>query len=74
MDSKISSLVVVVIGAGLLFASVLADSIGIGDDAGFGPQQTTGTVVGLVILAVGGYLYSRGSGGGDNSGGPNDQE
>ncbi|NNC65423.1 MAG: hypothetical protein HKN84_11605 [Gammaproteobacteria bacterium] len=67
MDKKLSSLVVIIIGAGLLLASLLADVIGIGDDVGFGPQQTTGTITGLVVLAVGVYLYRRVSGG--NGGG-----
>ena len=46
-----------VVGIGLVGASLLADVIpGIGDDAGFGPQQTIGTIAGAVIAAVGLYL------------------
>ncbi len=69
MDNKLSSLVVIIIGAGLLLASLLADVIGIGDNVGFGPQQTTGTITGVVILAAGIYLYRRATGGkaGDDS-------
>ena len=63
MSNKLASLVVIIIGAGLLLASLLADVIGIGDDAGFGPQQTTGSITGLVILAVGIYLHRRNAGG-----------
>ena len=51
--AKLASILVIVIGAGLMLASLLADSIGIGDDLGFGPHQTMGTVAGAVIAAVG---------------------
>lgn len=53
---KLGSLLLLVIGVGLLVASLLADVIGIGDDGGFGTQQTLGTVVGAVITAVGVFL------------------
>ncbi len=59
MDKINAATVVVVIGAGLLLISLLADVIGIGDDVGFGRQQTMGSVAGLVILAVGVYLYTK---------------
>ncbi len=51
-----ASFLVLIIGIGLLVASLLADVIGIGDDPGFGSQQTTGTIVGVIITAVGLYL------------------
>ena len=51
--NKISSIILLVVGIGLLIASLLADVIGIGDDPGFGRQQTMGTVAGAVIAAVG---------------------
>jgi hypothetical protein len=54
--NKISSIILLVIGIGLLAASLLADVIGIGDDPGFGRQQTMGTVAGAVITAVGLFL------------------
>ena len=56
LTSKTAPILVLVIGIGLLVASLLADVIGIGDDPGFGSQQTTGTIVGLIITAVGLYL------------------
>jgi hypothetical protein len=52
-------ILVLIIGIGLLVASVLADVIGIGNDVGFGPQQTTGTIVGVLITAVGLYLIPK---------------
>jgi hypothetical protein len=58
-QTQLTNLIVLVIGAGLLVASLLADYIGIGDDVGFGLQQTIGTVTGLVIAAVGTYLYFK---------------
>jgi len=57
--NKTAPILVLVIGIGLLAASLLADIIGIGDDPGFGSQQTTGTVVGVIIAAVGLYLTRK---------------
>lgn len=45
--------ILLVIGIGLLLTSLLADTIGIGDDPGFGRQQTLGVVVGIIITGVG---------------------
>ena len=73
MNDKIPSKVVMVIGALLLLASLFADVVGIGDDAGFGRQQTIGTVAGVVVLAIGIYLDRRsGQGGTTDSGGTDD--
>ena len=54
--NKTAPILVLAIGIGLLVVSLLADVIGIGDDPGFGSQQTTGTIVGVLIAAVGLYL------------------
>ena len=54
-----ASLMLLVVGIGLLGASLLADVIGIGDDPGFGFQQTTGTITGAVIAAVASFLVLR---------------
>ena len=56
MSNKMAPFLVLIIGLGLFVASLLADVIGIGNDPGFGPQQTTGIIVGVIIAAVGGYL------------------
>jgi len=45
--------IIVILGVGLLAASLLADVIGIGDDPGFGMQQTMGTIAGVVIVVLG---------------------
>ncbi len=58
--NKTASILVLVIGIGLLAASLLADVIGIGDDPGFGNQQTMGTIAGVVITAIGFVLMRRG--------------
>jgi hypothetical protein len=60
LTDKTAPILVLVIGIGLLAASLLADVIGIGDDPGFGSQQTAGTVVGVIITIVGLYLTFRG--------------
>ncbi len=54
-----ASLILLVVGIGLLGASLLADVIGIGDDPGFGAQQTMGTIAGAVIAAVALFLMLR---------------
>ena len=59
MDSKTASIVVVAFGALMLLASLTADMTGLGDDVGFGLQQTIGTVVGIVVLGIGAYLYKK---------------
>ena len=58
--NKTASVLVLVIGIGLLAASLLADVIGIGDDPGFGNQQTMGSIAGAVITAIGFVLMRRG--------------
>ncbi len=57
--NKTASILVLVIGIGLLAASLLADVIGIGDDPGFGNQQTMGTIAGVAITAIGFFLTLR---------------
>ena len=59
LDKLNAATVVVIIGAGLLLISLLADVLGIGDDPGFGNQQTMGTLAGVVILATGVYLTRK---------------
>lgn len=59
MDKISAATMVMIIGGGLLLVSLLADVIGVGDDVGFGPQQTMGTVAGVLILAVGVYLNRK---------------
>jgi hypothetical protein len=56
---KKPSMIILVIGLGLLFASLFAEPLGIGDDPGFGKQQTLGTAAGLVITVVGLFYMFR---------------
>jgi hypothetical protein len=56
LSNKTASIIVLIIGIGLLAASLSADVIGIGDDPGFGRQQTMGTIAGVVITVVGLFL------------------
>ena len=53
MTNKQLASIIVIIGIGLLTASLLADVIGIGDDPGFGIQQTMGTTAGMAIALLG---------------------
>ncbi len=61
LSNKTASIVVLVLGIGLLIVSLSADVTGIGDDPGFGPRQTAGTVVGALVTVVGLYLTIKGS-------------
>jgi hypothetical protein len=56
---KVEALIVLVAGIGVLAASLLADVIGIANAAGFGNQQTVGTVLGVVIVGGGLILQRR---------------
>ena len=60
-SNKTSSIILLLVGVGLVGASLLADVIGIGDNPGFGLQQTAGTAAGVVIAAVGLYLTLKDS-------------
>jgi hypothetical protein len=51
--NKTASIIMLLVGIGLLVASLLADAIGIGDDPGFGRQQTMGTIAGAIVTAAG---------------------
>ncbi len=53
LTGKTASIVLLVVGIGLLVVSLLADVIGIGDNPGFGKQQTMGIVAGALITAAG---------------------
>ncbi len=55
-SNQTASIILLVVGVGLLVVSLLADVIGIGDDPGFGRQQTAGTAAGVIIAAIGLYL------------------
>ena len=65
MDKLNANVVVLVLGGGLLLVSLLADVIGIGDNPGFGRQQTMGTVAGVVVIAIGAYLMKKNAGDSD---------
>ncbi len=54
-----ASLILLVVGIGLLGASLLANVIGLGDDPGFGSQQIMGTIAGAGIAAVALFLMLR---------------
>lgn len=54
------ALILLIGGAVLALLSLAADFLGLGDPSQiFGPIQIGGTVVGIVVAAVGGYLYTR---------------
>ena len=60
LGNKTASRILLVVGIGLLLASLLADIIGIGDNVGFGRQQTMGTAAGAIVAAIGLFLVLKG--------------
>lgn len=51
--NKTFGIIVLVVGVIILALSLLADSIGVGEAAGFGFKQIIGTAVGAVAAIVG---------------------
>ncbi len=60
LGNKTASRILLVVGIGLLLASLLADIIGIGDDVGFGRQQMMGAAAGAIVAAIGLFLVLKG--------------
>ncbi len=56
MNNKAASIAILIIGIAFLLASLFAEQIGLGDNPGFGRQQTTGAIVSAIIIAVGAYF------------------
>ena len=59
MGNKTTSIVVTALGALILLASLTADMTSLGDQVAFGPVQTTGSVIGILLLGIGAYLYRK---------------
>ena len=57
----------VALGAVLVFLSALADPIGLGDGGGIGLKQTTGMIVGVVVVVAGLALNYVKRGDGDSA-------
>ncbi len=60
LGNKTASRILLVVGIGLLLASLLADVIGIGDGVGFGRQQMMGVAAGAIVAAIGLFLVLKG--------------
>ena len=56
MTRRRGGALLVAVGAIVLIVSALADPIGIGGGGSFGWKQTTGVIVGAVLIGVGGFL------------------
>ncbi len=70
MSNRLAAGALVLGGLLILSVSLLANvlgqlsifaGLGIGGDPGFGPQQVLGTIVGLVVLVVGVWLWRQGA-------------
>ena len=66
MNNKSFAISAMVLGAVILLASILADSIGLDDQPGLGFQQIIGTILGVVALGVGIFLNKSGNPGSAN--------
>jgi hypothetical protein len=56
---KIAGIIILILGTIGLIISVFANVIDvgpIGQNPGFGPRQTTGTILGVIFIAAGGFL------------------
>ena len=53
MDDYTASIAVIALGALILLASLTADMIGLGNHVGFGPKQAIGTIIGIIVIAMG---------------------
>ena len=53
MDDYTSSIAVIALGALIMLASLTADMTGLGNHVGFGPKQAMGTVIGIIVFAMG---------------------
>ena len=58
-NRKTIGIALIVIGVVALIVSLAADPIGLGGAPGFGYKQIVGTVVGVVVAAVGYYYVSK---------------
>lgn len=54
---SIIGLVMLIVGILISLLSIAADSLGIGGASGFGYKQTTGAIVGIVMVIGGLILY-----------------
>ena len=59
MDKKTFGAIAILVGVAILFNSLLADGIGIGNHANFGRDQFFGTVLGLILTATGIFLMIK---------------
>ncbi len=59
MDKKTLNMTVLVVGIVILVICLFADVIGIGDSPGFGRDQAIGSIVGVIITAVGIFLLVK---------------
>ena len=61
MDDYTSSIAVIALGTLILLASLTADITGLGGHVGFGSKQSIGTVIGIIVLAMGVDFFRSGS-------------
>lgn len=59
MKNQSSAMIVLVVGAVILLASVFAGNIGLANVPALSAQQATGVVIGAVLLAVGFFLNNK---------------
>jgi len=58
-NQKTIGIALLAVGVIVLFVSLGADVVGLGEAGAFGYKQIIGTVVGVIVAVVGFVLYSR---------------
>lgn len=56
MDTKTAGRALILVGAVMAIVGVTADTIGLGSDPGFGVQQLSMTVAGIIVVFAGAIL------------------
>lgn len=59
MDKKILGAILLIVGIAIVFESLFADFIGIGDGTVFGSKQLIGTTVGAIMMGSGLFLMFK---------------
>jgi hypothetical protein len=59
MSTKTIGIALIVVGVIMIAVALLATTLGLSHQAGFGTNKIAVTVVGVIVGIVGGYLMSR---------------
>ncbi len=60
-EKKITGIIWLVVGIIILVLSLVADSVGLGKNPGFGYKQVAGTIAGAIVFVVGLVMIQKNS-------------